>query len=82
LALVAGGSWILLTSRQTRRYRPSDWALAVLGGLVVIGTFVWDWRAALAGRPPASFPAAVFWIGWTLSVAVFVRAEARMRRRP
>ncbi len=79
LALIAGGSWILLTPGRARRYLLREWALAILGGLVVIGTFVWDPYAVIEGRSPVSFPLALFWVGWGLSVATFAYAEIRVR---
>jgi hypothetical protein len=84
MALITGGSWILLTPERVRRYHASEWILASFGGVVVIGTFLADWRAVVENRIPSSFLTIVFWAGLALSVAVFVRAEALLslaRRR-
>jgi hypothetical protein len=80
LSLVLAGSWILLTPERNRRYRVSEWLLASLGGIFVTASFLADWRAALENRLPAPFPSAVFWAGWVLSVATFVRSEMRIDR--
>jgi hypothetical protein len=80
LALVTGGSLILLSPETERRYRAWEWALAVLGGVAVIASFVANWRPAVEGRLPDPFPAGLFWAGWLLSVVVMTRAEMRARR--
>ena len=80
LALVAGGSLILLSPERERRYRLWEWGLAALGGATVIGSFLANWRPAVEGRLPDAFPAALFWVGWLLAVIVMTRAEVRTRR--
>jgi hypothetical protein len=79
LSLIAAGSWILLTPGRAHRYRVSEWSFASLGGLIVIASFLADWRAVIDNRMPAAFPAAFFWAGWAMSVATFVRAEMRQQ---
>lgn len=79
VALVSVGTYLYWTSDVRRRYRWRDWMVASAGGLVVIGSFVADWRAVVDERVPAAYPAWVFWVGFSMAVGWFVHAERRAR---
>jgi hypothetical protein len=77
LALVSVGTYLYWTAERPRNYRPTDWAVGAAAGLLVIGSFVAQWRAVIEERVPQDFPAGVFWTGWLLAVGWFFRAEGR-----
>jgi hypothetical protein len=77
LALVGVGTYLYWTVERPRKYRPTDWGVGATAGLLVIGSFVAQWRAVIEERVPQDFPAGVFWAGWLLAVAWFFRAERR-----
>ena len=49
------------------------------GGLIVIGSFVAEWRAVVEERVPESYPAGLFWLGFLLALGWFLVAERRQR---
>jgi hypothetical protein len=75
LALVACGSYVYATAERPRRVRALDWAIASAGGLLVILSFTLQWRVVVDGTMPRDFHAALFWVGWLLGLAWFVRRE-------
>jgi hypothetical protein len=77
-ALVVAGSRLYWTAERPRLLHGSDWALAILGGLIVIASMLAEWRVVPEQRVPEVFPAGVFWTGMALGVAAFVRAERRL----
>ncbi len=62
--------------------RPSmlEWAVAFAGAAIVVVAFCWNWRSAVEGTLPESFPAGIFTVGLTAGVAPFVRASLRAVR--
>lgn len=81
LALVGVGGYLYLTSERDRGVRWFDWVVVSAGGLIVTGSFVANWRAVIEERPPEAFPAWLFWAGFLLAVAWFVRVERRAQAR-
>lgn len=77
IALVGVGTRLYWTADRPRAYRAFDWAVGVAGGLLVIASFVADWRAVLEQRMPRSFPAPLFLAGWVLGLGWFLRVERR-----
>ncbi len=75
LALVGVGSYLYWTPERPRRYRRLDWAVLVAAGLLIVASFVAEWRAVLAGHVPERFPAWLFALGWLLGVGWFLHAE-------
>jgi hypothetical protein len=80
LSLVVGGSYLYWTSELPRPIRSRDWAVEINAGLIVIVSFVWEWRVVLEERVPEQFPAWLFWLGWSLGLAWFVARERTWRR--
>jgi hypothetical protein len=64
------------------RLSGAEWLVAVLGALVVIVAFCWNWRAVAAGTVPQRFPALLFAAGLAGGVIPFVRAGWRSVPRP
>ncbi|MGD8329965.1 MAG: hypothetical protein PVJ49_11060 [Acidobacteriota bacterium] len=54
-----------------------EWLVSVLGGLVVIVAFCWNWRAVTAGTVPQRFPVLLFAAGLAAGVIPFLRAGRR-----
>ena len=55
---LVGGSMVLMFCRargHKLRFPLWHWGLAVVGGLVVLLSFTWDWRTVLEGRMPPPF---------------------------
>jgi hypothetical protein len=67
LCLVAGSLWLL--SRPALRLSRRAWALAIGGGILVLLSFMVDYRYALARTDPARFRWELFWAGIVLGVA-------------
>ena len=70
--LVGVGSYLYLTAGRARAYRGADWGVAIASGLVVIASFLAEWRAVVEGRLPRDFPAGLFFTGLALGLAWFL----------
>jgi len=61
------------------------WSIIVLGGLIIIVSFCWDYRNMLAGGMPNPFQWPMFLVGETVGLAGFslavIRSDQRRRRR-
>lgn len=71
--LVLGREW----SGRPLRAAPWHWAGVVLGGLVIIASFLGGGRAAAAGALPAAFNWPLFWLGEAIGIASFLHAWRR-----
>jgi hypothetical protein len=80
LALVGVGSYLFLTADRRRAYGAGDWAVTVACGLLVIASFLSEWRAVIEGRVPRDFSAGLFFTGLLLGLGWFLHAERRERR--
>ena len=67
LCLVAGSLWLL--NRPALRLSRRAWALAIAGGILVLLSFMVDYRYALARTDPPRFRWELFWAGIVLGVA-------------
>ena len=63
------------------RARPLDWMAMIVGGLIVILAFVWDFRNTTAGGLPNPFNWPLFLAGEAISLAAFVSAVWRQVSR-
>ena len=54
----------------------------VAAGLLVILSFTLDWKLAMTGGTPERFPAAIFWAGEVMALAVLVSSYRRSRGAP
>ena len=59
------------------RMRPVHWALLVMGGVIIVVSFMWDFRNTMAGNWPNPFNWPLFGAGELLGVAVFLHAWFR-----
>lgn len=60
---------------------PLEWGLLVLGGLIVITAFCWDYENIMAGGLPNPFNWPVFFLGLGLAAITFLRALRRNLRQ-
>jgi hypothetical protein len=61
--------------------RPLEWMAMIVGGLIVILSFVWDFRNTMAGGLPNPFNWPLFFTGEALALTGFL-AAARHRKYP
>lgn len=54
--------------------RPLEWMAMILGGLIVILSFLWDFRNTMAGGLPSPFNWPLFFAGEVIALAAFVSA--------
>jgi len=80
LALVATGSRILLAREGPRPLRVLDWGIEIGAGLLIVASFLAQWRVVLEQRMPGAFASWLFWPGLLLGIGWFVATEARDRR--
>lgn len=67
------GAGLLALSRPTR-VRPGQWFAMTLGGVLILASFMWDWRNLVAGGFPRPFAWTLFGAGELLGVAGFLHA--------
>lgn len=79
---VAIGSYLVFTRDRPRAYRSLDVAILVLAALIVVGSFLAEWRAVAESRTPEHFPVAVFAFGVLLGTGWLIAAERATRGRP
>lgn len=84
LGLVAATLWLLRMKGQgaVLRFAPWLWALALLGGAIVLLSFMLDYRLALAGREPPSFHWVIFTAGVGVAATAFGLGVRRLGRPP
>lgn len=75
VALVGAGSWILLTPERPHRLAARDWIVEILAGLLIVASFLADWRVVPEGRVPEAFAQWLFWPGLLLGVGWFAALE-------
>lgn len=80
LCLVAGSLWIL--SRPTVRLSRRAWALMIAGAILVLLSFMVDYRYALERTDPARFRWELFWAGIMIGVAGVVGDRAKKGEQP
>jgi hypothetical protein len=74
VALIVGGVWIVVREGTSRPYRAPWWCWTgiVLGGLIVVLAFCWDWRNVAASNPPNPFRWDLFLLGLLGGFACFL----------
>jgi hypothetical protein len=72
-SLVVGGVIGLL--RTPARVGLRSWVLLLLGGSVIVASFMWDWRNVVNGGVPAQFPWLIFASGELLGIVGFALAQ-------
>ncbi|HET9709631.1 MAG TPA: hypothetical protein VFP39_15135 [Gemmatimonadales bacterium] len=84
LGLVLGSLWLLLMKGKgaVLRFTPWVWGLAISGGVIVLLSFMLDYRLALAGREPPSFHWLIFMAGVGVAAVAFGLGVCRLPRSP
>lgn len=62
------------------RIRWQHWSLIVLGGLIIVVSFCWDYRNVMAGGMPNSFHWPIFLVGESVGIVGFSLAMIRKRQ--
>ena len=76
-AFVALGSWLFFTPDRRRHWRAVDAVVIVVGAAIIVASFLVETRAAVEHYVPDRYAWWIFWPGFLLAVAWFVRAERR-----
>lgn len=78
ISMVISGTLLLWRDWAAGAIRISwrHWAIIVLGGLIIIVAFCWDYRNVMAGGMPASFPWSIFLAGESIGLGGYSLALA------
>jgi hypothetical protein len=76
-AFVALGSWLFFTADRPRHWRAVDAVVIVVGAAIIVASFLVETRAAVEHYVPDRYAWWIFWPGFLLAVAWFVRVERR-----
>ena len=76
IAMIAGGTLVLWRETNGNHVRIGwhHWLAMVLGAVVIVLAFCWDFREMMAGGVPSSFPWSVFIVGMVIGSTAFVSA--------
>ncbi len=82
LCFIGCGLLIVRGEDKGKPIRPSavEWAMAILGGLIVIISFCKDYGNIIKGGVPTIFTWEIYLIGLALGLASFIRAYQRANR--
>jgi hypothetical protein len=74
--MAVAGSAVIVWEASGRPFRVStrDWTVTVLGGLLLITSFCWDWRNIASGGMPNPFPWPLFLAGEGIGLAGFLHS--------
>jgi hypothetical protein len=77
--MIATGIAVIVREEAGRPVRvlASHWAMIVGGGVIIVASFLWDFRNTMAGNWPNPFAWPIFWTGELLGLAAFVDAWRR-----
>jgi hypothetical protein len=78
---VAIGSYLFLTAEREREYDRLDVLVLAGSALVIVGSFLLEWRAVIESRVPEGFSVSTFAIGMIVGTSRFISLERRTRRR-
>lgn len=74
------GSYLYLTPDREREYTGLDITILVGASLIVVLSFLVEWRAVIESRVPEHFPVPLFVTGLLLGTGRFLMCEERARR--
>ncbi len=82
VALVGGSVYLLRLRRHgvAIRFSRATWTAVIAAGLLVIGSFLWNFSAAAGGRVPARFPWLLFGSAFAAGGVVFLVSVKRLLR--
>jgi hypothetical protein len=75
ISMIAAGVIIFWSAERGSALRLglSDWAFLFASGLILVLAFTWEFRNAMAGRPPVTFNWPLFALGEAAGAIVFVK---------
>jgi hypothetical protein len=75
-SMVAAGTLVVFRESAGRPVRIGwgHWSTIVLGGLIIVVAFCWDFRNAMAGQIPERFPWTIFLVGELTGLTAFALA--------
>lgn len=79
LTLIACGVYSLLNSGLPAR--PWQWLAMIAGGIIVILSFLWDFRNIMAGGLPNAFNWPLFFVGEMIALGGFIAAARNPEHR-
>ena len=84
LGLVTGSLWLLRRKLggAILQFAPWLWTLAILGGVIVLVSFMLDYHQAVQGKEPPFFHWLIFAAGVGVSAAAFGLGVRRLQRAP
>lgn len=74
---VVAGTYLFWTAERPRQYRRADVAIVLTSALVIVASFLVEWRVVLDREVPQRFPLWLFWTGVVLGTLWFVHVERR-----
>ncbi len=74
------GSYVFFTGDRQREYTRFDVGVIVSACIIIVGSFMAEWRAIAESRTPEHFPVGIFALGVLLGTARFIQVEGRARR--
>jgi hypothetical protein len=77
---VAIGTYLYYTAERQREYTGLDITVLAGSAVVIVGSFLVEWRAVIELRAPETFPVALFVTGVLLGTGRFLMCEERARR--
>ena len=79
MSMVAAGTLLLWRESAGRPVRIGwqHWSIIVLGGVIIIASFCWDYRDVIAGGMPKPFQWSIFLAGLTIGLVSFSLAIIR-----
>lgn len=81
IALIAGGLWVIKQeeSGSNTVFPAWVWWAEIFAGLIIIASFIWDFKNIIAGGIPHRFRWEIFAIGYCGGIALFVWMVVRNR---
>jgi hypothetical protein len=79
-AFVGIGSYLYFTPDRPREYSGLDITIIASGCLVVVGSFLLEWRTVVESRVPENFSVALYAVGVLIATGRFLQCEERARR--
>jgi hypothetical protein len=82
ISLIAASVIILIMDGRSIKFQPSrlDWIGVIAAGIIIITSFIWDYKIVLNGTVPGKFNWAMFFTGEILGIIVYIRVFLKSLR--
>lgn len=76
VSLITAGALMLRLDHLGIKFEPSiiEWGLVITAGLIIILSFIWDYRIVVEGTIPHNFKWGVFTAGEIIGIGVFINS--------